>query len=215
MKLFTLGSLSFAMALALGHAAQAQGLVTSTVSGKTELARMKGSELEFRARVVELDLAKRTAVVRDPKGKLTKMDVPASVNNLDKVQVGDELVIRYASAIAVSLEPRSKAGSSGIRERVESSASATTDVGGLPGRTESSTVEMLVIIKALDAKANTATLRGVHRTFTVPVPESVDIKKLKVGDEVRVAMVEASAVSVEHAASAPASPASAAKKIKK
>jgi hypothetical protein len=207
-------SASLASLLAWGQPAQAQGLVTSTVSGKTDVARMKGSELEFRARVVELDLINRTAVVRDPKGKLTKMDVPASVSNLDKVQVGDELVIRYASAIAVSLEPRSKTGSSGIRERVESSASAKLDAGGLPGRTESSTVEMLVIIQALDPKANTASLRGVHRTVTVPVPEGVDIKKLKVGDEVRVALVEASVISVEHAASAPA-PAAPAKKVKK
>ncbi|MEJ6004333.1 hypothetical protein WG899_02125 [Paucibacter sp. AS339] len=188
---------SLVLTAALPLSAQAQSMTTNTVSAKTEDARMKGAEIEYRARVVELDAAGRLLTLRGPKGRLSTVKVPPEMQNFEKVRVGDDLVIRYASAIAAAMEPTSK---SGIRERVESSSAGRVEAGGMPAVAAGHTVEILAVITALDPKANTATLRGVKRTETLAVPAGVDIKKLKVGDEVRVAMVEAMAINIEHAA---------------
>ena len=61
-------------------------------------------------------------------------------------------------------------------------------------------IEILAVIQSIDKKAGTVALRGVKRTISVMVPESVDIKQLKVGDEVRAAFVEAAVISVERTA---------------
>ena len=80
----------------------------------------------------------------------------------------------------------------------------------MPGFAEMRTVEVLAIIQSINQKKNQVTLRGAKRTVTVDVPASVDIKKLKVDDEVRVVFTEATVISVEAAVPA-AAPASAAK----
>jgi hypothetical protein len=119
------------------------------------------------------------------------------VKNFDQVRVGDELVVRYVTAVAARLEPATK---SGIRERVESSVAASAAAGALPGAGQVNQIEVLAVIEALDRKARTATLRGVRRTVTMDVPAGVDIAKLKVGDEVRATYVEAAVLGVERAA---------------
>ncbi len=180
----------------LSFAAQAQGISTNTVSAKTDGARMKGAEIEYRARVLELDAGNRLLTLRGPKGRLSTVKVPAEMQNFEKLRVGDDLVIRYATAIAAALEPTSK---SGIRERVESASEGRVESAGGQALAAGHTVEVLAVITALDHKANTATLRGVKRTETLALPANVDINKLKVGDEVRLAMVEAMAISIEQA----------------
>jgi hypothetical protein len=155
-----------------------------------------GAEAELRAKVVELDMARRSATLRGPKGRLVTVDVPPSVKNFDQVRVGDELVVRLAAAVAARLEPATK---SGIRERVESRAATSAAAGALPGADQVNQIEVLAVIEALDRKARTATLRGVRRTVTMDVPAGVDIDKLKVGDEVRATYVEAAVLGVERA----------------
>jgi len=106
------------------------------------------------------------------------------------------LVVRYAAAVAAKLDRVAKTG---IRERVETTGSVTAAQGAMPGTAAGRTVEILAVIKEIHKKEGLVTLRGAKRTVTVRVPESVDIKKLKVGDEVHALFVEAALLSVEMA----------------
>ncbi len=193
--------LLLALAAALPVSAFGQSATVGAATAKASNVRIAGTEVEVRAKVVELDMARRLATLRGPGGKLVTVDVPADVNNFEQVQVGDELVVRYLTAIAAKLE---KASKSGIRERVETTATAGAAQGALPGTAAGRTVEVLATIQALDRKAGTATLRGVKRLVTLRVPEGIDIAKLKVGDEVRAVFVEAAVLSVERAPTAKA-----------
>lgn len=188
--------LALALAAAFPHAAQAQG-AAATVTAKAPNARLAAGEIEIRAKVVELDMARRLATLKGPKGNIVTLEVPAEVKNFDQVRLGDNVVVRYAAAVAARLEPATR---SGIRERVESTSAASAATGGMPGAAAQRTVEVLVVIQALDAEAGTATLRGARRTVTVQVPPGVDIAKLKVGDEVRAVIVEALVLNVERLA---------------
>lgn len=190
-------SIALACALALPlSSALAQSASVTTAAAKMPGVRVQAGEIEVRAKVVELDSARRIATLQGPKGRLQTVDVPASVKNFDQVRVGDELVVRYAAAVAAKIEPATK---SGIRERVESVAAASAPAGGLPGVANVRMIEILAVIQSLDRKAGTATLRGAKRTFTVNVPANVDIAKLKVGNEVRAVFAEATVLSVERA----------------
>jgi len=109
----------------------AQSAAVGVATAKAPNMRMKGGEVEVRAKGVELDMARRTATLRGPKGQLVTVDVPAGVKNFEQVQVGDAMVVRYLAAMAARLEPVSK---SGIRERVESSGACAAAAGGLVSR---------------------------------------------------------------------------------
>lgn len=188
-----------ACALALPVGAMAQGTSAGAMKAGAPGARMAAGEVEVRAKVVELDAARRTATLRRPKGDLVTVDVPAEVKNFDQVRVGDDVVVRYTTAIAARIEPTTK---SGIRERIESTAAASAPAGSLPAGGAARSVEALAVITALDRKTGSVTLRGAKRTVKVAVPTGVDITKLKVGDEVRVVFVEAAVLSVERAPAA-------------
>jgi len=157
-----------------------------------------GGELAIRATVVELDKVHRTAVLKGPKGKLTRVDVPDTVKNFDEVQVGDQLVLRYVAALASKLEP--VADNSGIRERVETTGGATAPAGSLPGTAAMRTVEVLATVQSIDLKARTAQLRGISRTVTVKIPDDLDVSKVKAGSQVRAVFTEAAVLSVERVA---------------
>jgi hypothetical protein len=190
-------TLACGAALCLPGAAWAQSAAVGGVAAQGPGAALKAGEVEIRAKVVELDKARRLATLKGPKGNIVSVEVPAEVKNFDQINLGDDVVIRYAAALALRLEPASK---SGIRERVESSSAATAASGAMPGTAAQRTVEVLVVVQALDRKARTATLRGAKRTAVVHLPEGVDVSKIKVGDEVRAVMVEALVLNVERVA---------------
>lgn len=153
------------------------------------------AELKTEAKIVELDKQNRTAVLRTPTGKLITLQAPEKVQNFNKVQVGDDLVIRYQTAIAMEIEPTSK---SDIRERIESSETETAKPGSLPGVEHGRKVEIIANITAINRKAKTMTLRGATRTVTVAVPGNINVAKLKVGDQVHAVIVEAVMIDVEN-----------------
>jgi hypothetical protein len=191
--------IALASAVAIPTAACAQGAAVTTMKGKGPDSRMAAGEVQVRAKVVELDMAHRLATLKGPKGNLVTLEVPAEVKNFDQMRVGDEVVVRYIAAVAARLEPASK---SGIRERVESTTAATAAPGALPAAGEQRTVQVLAVIQAVDRSAGTVTLRGAKRTVTIAVPEGVDIRKLKVGDEVRAEFTEAIVLNVERVSAA-------------
>lgn len=186
-------ALACALTLALPLAATAQ-VAAVGMAASAPGARLKAGEVMVRAKLVEVDQVNRTATLRGPKGEMQTISVPAEVKNFEQVRVGDELVVRFAAAVAAKLE---KVETSGIRQRVESSSSAVAAPGALPGMAAGRTVEVLAVLKAVDKKNGTVTLRGATRTFSLVVPEGIDISKLKVGDEVRAAFTEAIAINVE------------------
>ena len=192
------GLLLSAGALALPVSGFAQGAAVVVVEGRSDQARLDAGELEVRAKIVELDLKSGIAVLQDPKGRIVMADVPSHVKGMDQVRVGDELVFRYAAAAVAILEKAPSAG--GIRERTETTERINAAEGALPGTAGRRTVDILATITALNAKERTVTLRGATRTATLNVPQDVDMKGLKVGDDVRATIIEAALLAVDRPA---------------
>ena len=201
--------LAGAIALSLSQLASAQSAEVVAVAASAPGIRAGAAEIEIRARVVEIDRADRTVTLRGPKGNVVTVDVPPGVKNFSQMRVGDDVVVRHLAAVVAELEPVAKR--TGIRERIETTETAQAPAGGMPGYAQMRTVEVLAIIQSINPKKNQVTLRGAKRTVTVDVPPSVDIKKLKVDDEVRVVFTEATVISVTHAAPAAAAASAASK----
>lgn len=176
--------------------AGAQTATVATGVSQTESVRVSSAAVEVRGRIVELDKAARTITVLGAKGQATTLDVPQVVKNFDQIQVGDDVVLRYALAVAVSLQP---VKGSGIRERVDTADAGTAPAGSLPAVAGARKVEVLADVTRVNSKTHTVTLRGVKRTVTAFVPEGVDIKTIKVGQQVRAVFVEAVVLDVQRA----------------
>lgn len=189
-------SLAVALTLALPLAAHANDAKpVAAVGSQNSPVDFAVEEIKTEAKIVELDRQNRIAVLRTPAGKLLTVRVPEKVHNFEKVQVGDELVMRYAVATAMEIEPASK---SGIRERIDSSNTQVNKPGNLPGVETGRRVEILANITAIDRKAKTMTLRGATRTVTIAIPGNINIAKLKIGDEVHAVITDAIMIDVEN-----------------
>ncbi len=60
--------------------------------------------VEATANVEAVDLKKRTVTVKGPKGNVNTVKVGEHVKKLDQVKVGDQVVVRYTEAVAISVE---------------------------------------------------------------------------------------------------------------
>jgi hypothetical protein len=185
---------SVAVLVMTGAGAQTATVATGVSQNKS--VRVSSAEVEVRGRIVELDKTARTITVSGAKGQATTLDVPEAVKNFDQIQVGDDIVLRYALAVAVSLQP---VKGSGIRERVDTAGAGTAPAGSLPAVAGARKVEVLADVTRVNSKTHTVTLRGVKRTVTAFVPEGVDIKTIKVGQQVRAVFVEAVVLDVQRA----------------
>jgi hypothetical protein len=188
-------ALAFALPLVANANDTSKGISKSAAATRDMPIDVSVTEIKTEAKIVELDKHNRTAVLRTPMGKLITIQVPDKVQNFDKVQVGDDLVIRYQVAVAMEVEPTSK---SDIRERIESSNTQTAKPGSLPGIEKSRKVEIIANVTAINRKAKTMTLRGATRTVTVAIPDNINVAKLKVGDEVYAVIVDAVMIDVEN-----------------
>lgn len=211
-----LNQLSATLALALPllsspvfaqSAAPAAAVTTPAVASPI---RVNINEVKTQAKIVELDMANRLAVLRTPKRQYITVRVPAEVHNFDQVKVGDDILISYTVAVAAQIEPAAK--SSGIRETIVSSSHSSAKPGEKPGMNSEHTIEVVALIQSIDRKAGTATLQGATRTVTISIPDTIDISKLKVGDEVHAVFHDAVVVAVEAAPASPAKPVTPAKK---
>ncbi len=96
-----------ALAIFVGPAGEEPSITEMTEVQRAPLgAKPAGqvtSVVEAVATVEALDPAERTAIIRGPRGNVQTLRVGDQVP-LDKVKVGDRVVVRYTEAIAISVE---------------------------------------------------------------------------------------------------------------
>lgn len=151
-----------------------------------------GDSVTTTATVESIDLAARTVVLKDAEGKTTTMVVPESIQNLDKLKVGDTVTTTYAIALAAQIL---KPG----EEPAPAAVSASKQGGGeVVGAKQ---VSAVLKVESVDLATNSVTLtgpKGNTRTVKVKRPEVQEkLKTLKPGDEVQITYTEAMAIKVE------------------
>jgi translation elongation factor P/translation initiation factor 5A len=154
--------------------------------------------LEITAKVDAVDLATRTVTVSDGAGNEYVVEAGPEVRNLEQVEVGDEVVVSYYSALAAEFKQPGE-GDHAVRAEA---AAGRAPAGERPAAVAGKQVTATIVIESVDAAENTVTFTGPRglRTVLVETPAAQEfIRQLKKGDEVEVTYTEALAISVEPA----------------
>jgi ribosomal protein L24 len=156
---------------------------------------------ELTARVTAVDTAKRTVTLVGPAGNRRTLKVGPNVD-LTKVQPGDNVVVRYTEALALTVEKPSGATVQPSSARVpapeEGAAGAAAPIEGLivaDATTATATVQ------AVDREKRTVTLRnpdGTTSTYKLS-KHVINFDEIEVGDQVRATTVDSLAVVIRKA----------------
>ncbi|MBL8351818.1 MAG: hypothetical protein JNL87_16080 [Burkholderiaceae bacterium] len=181
-----------AAAPAMAQQLKAEGAAAASSSpGKAQAARA----IKVSATVSAIDKATRTITLKDAAGKEFPVVAGSEVRNFDQVTVGSEVVVGMVQALALEL----KKGPGGAPARVESADAGRAASGAQPGAMAGRRITVTADVVALDAKTQTATLKGPNQTVDLKVPDPKQFKMIAVGDQVQATYTEALAVSVEPA----------------
>lgn len=197
MQLFPLQVVGLVLAIALTTAALAQPQDVAHSSTVSSTAHELGREDQMiTATVVQVDQQSRFVTLRGPKGKEVTIEAGPEVQNLDQLKPGDQVTAHYQSAVALEILP---ADSAQAGTEVQGGV-ATAAKGDKPGGVAGQSVTVTSKLTAVDLKHHTVTLTGAdgqQRVIEVKDPaRQAQMKKLKVGDMVRITYVEALAITV-------------------
>lgn len=150
-----------------------------------------------RGTITAINAERREVTIKRPKGDEVVVPAGPEVRNFDQIKVGDQVVLRQAQSVIMDLKKTD--GKGGIRERSDRESSGVARPGDKPGIAAMHEVHIVADVTAIDAKAHTVTLRGVHGSRTLQVRDPAVLKNVKKGDQVDVVLVEGEALSVEAA----------------
>jgi len=144
------------------------------------------------ATVQAVDLATRHVTLTNDEGKTYTIVADRRIKRLDQLRVGDIIDVEYREAVVVDLLP------AGTPASVAAEASASPAKTGVkPNAAASQRITIVATIEAIDEATQHVTLRGPEgRSFEVKARNPANLKKVKVGDVVRITYTEAVAISV-------------------
>lgn len=151
-----------------------------------------------RATITGVNRERREITVKRAEGDEVTIPVDERVRNFDQIQVGDQIVLRQGESIVLSLK---KVDGKGIRERSVKEQTTLAPLGAKPGIAASRDTRIVADVTAVDTKAGTVTLRGVHESRTLRVRDQKILSNIKKGDQVEALLQEGEALSVEAAPS--------------
>ncbi|MCU0886958.1 MAG: hypothetical protein MUC64_02880 [Rubritepida sp.] len=158
-----------------------------------------GEVIELTATVETVDRQTREVLLSGPDRTLLTVVAGQAVRNFDQIRSGQRVRIRYAEAIGIALAP-SNATAPGLAAGVLAARAAP---GQLPGGAVGDVIRIRVRITGVQPLRSTVSFlgpRNIPRTVRVRDPElQAFVRRLRVGDEVDIAFMEAIAVTMEPA----------------
>ncbi len=155
-------------------------------------SRSAGDVTTITAKIEAIDLASRVVTVKGPLGRTVALKVDDRVKNLPQVKVGDEIVLKYAEAVSVTLVR----GGPGRSQTVTTAAPVTAPAGAKPGAAAARQTRIVARIEQISPKG-VVLLEGPNARYVeVRVKDPKVINEIKVGDDVEITYIEALVVDV-------------------
>jgi hypothetical protein len=171
-------------ALALGFFAGAVALA--------QIKEIPGKRVTESGTVEAIDHQARVLTLRDEKGKLVTVDVPASVQRFDTVKVGDKVTATYYDNVTVRLK---KPGEAQVNT---AEAARTPAAGDKQAGTLATQRTITAKVEAIDTSVPSITFAGPNGwKYSRRVQDKDALKQVKVGDEVDFTWTEAVQLTVE------------------
>ena len=143
--------------------------------------------------VQTVDLKNRLVSIKNEDGKIFTIHAGPDVRNLAQIGPGSVVKVEYQEALAMALE---KVQSGGVNVREDTVSAGRTPAGALPGATIEENVKMIGTIIAIDKEKRTVLIQGAIHHVSLKIPASMDLKDLKVGDQVMAQYVQELGIAV-------------------
>jgi Cu/Ag efflux protein CusF len=151
---------------------------------------------ELTATVEKIDHSTRMVTLKGPDGNMVTFRASDEAKNLDQVNAGDFVNVKYYEAVAWQVM---KPGSS-PKGMSETSAVERAKKGEKPGGVAGRQVTIVADIEAIDKDGKHVTLKGPRgNSERVAVRNPKNLENVKVGDQVQITYTEGFAISVEKA----------------
>jgi hypothetical protein len=173
----------------------ATAMVTGALAQEPAKPVVNNKMEQAEATVLAIDPATREVSLRGPKGPFSVV-VDSEVKNLDKVHVGDKVVVSYYQGIAAQMAKGATKAVDPAVATFQTPSQSGARIGGGVG--ESATTR--VIIEDVDTGTNTVAFKRSDGSVHIVAVKSPDMQKfirtLKRGDAVDVTYTESIAVNV-------------------
>lgn len=182
--------------LTLSNAVAAVALILGTqqlAAQAAPIGTVLGDVTQEKGVVTAVNLSARTVVVKGPDGTLRQLTAPPSIPNLDRVKVGDTLVVSYVESIGIFLRKPTDPPMAAISRGV------TVKPTGLPDVTGVVVKEAVGVVTAVNWSRRSLTVIGPEgNTYTFEIDPSVkEFANVQVGDHILVRFAQALAVSIK------------------
>jgi Cu/Ag efflux protein CusF len=177
-----------AIACLVASVAQAQAPTAPAVKGA-----LAGNVVTITATIESVDQATRMVTLRGSDGRVVSMKASDKVKNLAQVKPGDQLVIKHAEAVALTL----RKGSTGRSETVTTVPPQTAPLGAKPAMATAEQTTIVANVQSVDAAKRVVVLEGPQgRYLPLKVKDAAQLKGIKAGDSVEATFVEAVVIEV-------------------
>jgi hypothetical protein len=162
------------------------------------LYRARGESVAVKATVsvVSVDVEKRHITLKAPNGNSATFRVAEDVKRLSEIKAGDQITADYRVESRFELrEPTAdeKANPVAVGESL-----SRWDPDAPPGATFARSIRAVATIEALDAKAQTAAVKGpLGHTVTAPIQSPAMFQEMKVGASIIVYFTESMTLTVQ------------------
>ena len=143
--------------------------------------------------VEKIDYKTRAIKVIDASGNRFTVIADDAVTNIDKIQPRDRIVTEYMESVAIFVTP------DGAMELPNAAIGAISPDGDEPAIAGLESNMMKASIKAIDRSSRRVTLQDENgNTSSFRVADETPLETVDVGDEVRVRLTRAVAITVKH-----------------
>jgi hypothetical protein len=144
-------------------------------------------------KIVKVNKAKKQVTLELPGGQEVAIDV-RNLYNLNAAKVGDPFVARYYEIVTI----RKKKPGESVPSASLSGGTATARPGGTPGAVGEMRVGIVVTVDGINEANGTVTVKAADGTTeTVKARDPRNLKRLKVGDQLVVAISRAIGIALE------------------
>ena len=160
---------------------------------KAQPATQEIAMLTMEATVESIDREARKVTLKNKEGESKTLTLDEDAGRLDAVDVGDLLTIKYVAAVTIQV-----LGPDDVQVVAESEAIiAQTKPGEKPAALAATETSIVVTIENIDLENDLVTIKGEDGELETVTPRDPEnLKKVKVGDKVKITYTEAIGFSV-------------------
>jgi hypothetical protein len=184
---------SIALAVVVGIVPVASAQTAQGVVAKGPGVAGVAKTVDITATITAIDAKTRAVTLKGPQGNEKTIVAGPEVKNFAKLKVGDQVTVQYLESLVLEL----RKGGDAVVGRTEKAGGARAPEGSAPGGVVGRQVKVVGEVTAVDAAAQTVTVRGPKQTVDMKIADPEQFKRVAVGDKIEATYTQAAAIDVK------------------